>query len=379
MHLLDAQQELLCNIDAGNATMFESGSGMGKSSIILDTFNKLAAGSPKGEWGLGISFAATMTPIDTIGVPFKGTRSFELPDGTTREITVTDPSVPLWMISTEGKPAHCYRRFFLFIDEYGQGESDTKRGLSEIFLSGGTGYWRLPDGSVRVAATNVGSRYGVTKDFDFAIARRTKLKISPNIDVLLKYLDKPYNWAGKSWQTMAVTKAWAATHTDVVFESEPKEQGPWCSPRTLCSFDRYLQCKLTRTGKLDTSDPAIIEVGEGTVGMAATQSIVSHLQFQLELPRYEDVVRDPHNTELPSSADKLMLMAYELAARAQVPDLPAVLAYVTRIGSKAKDMEVTFVSALLRRDYKGMLNQPAMQAWISKNATLVSIIATLAQ
>jgi hypothetical protein len=33
------------------------------------------------------------------------------------------PSVPLWMISTEGKPAFMYDRFFLLIDEYGQGEA----------------------------------------------------------------------------------------------------------------------------------------------------------------------------------------------------------------------------------------------------------------
>jgi hypothetical protein len=38
-------------------------------------------------------------------------------------------------------------------------------------------------------------------------------------------------------------------------------------------------------------------------------------------------------------------------------------------------MGVTYISSLLRRDYKGIINQPAMQAWINKNAALVSIIA----
>ena len=45
----------------------------------------------------------------------------------------------------------------------------------------------------------------------------------------------------------------------------------------------------------------------------------------------------------------------------------------------AKDMAVTFISALLRRDYKGVINAPAMQAWINKNATLISVISSLSQ
>src|SRR4029077_12823946 len=93
------------------------------------------------------------------------------------------PGVRFGFTPHEGKPAPCYKHFFWFCDEYGQGEADTKRGLSEIFLSGKNGVWSLPEGSVRIAATNVGARYGVTKDFDFAVARRTLLPIEGNINV----------------------------------------------------------------------------------------------------------------------------------------------------------------------------------------------------
>src|SRR4029077_8198620 len=136
MHLLDAKEEAICLIEAGNAPMVQSGSGMGKSSIVGEIFQHFASQGQPGEWGLGVSFAATMNPIDTLGVPFKGTHKYTNYLGEEKEITITDPSVPLWMISTEGKPAHCYKHFFWFCDEYGQGEADTKRGLSEIFLSG---------------------------------------------------------------------------------------------------------------------------------------------------------------------------------------------------------------------------------------------------
>src|ERR1700676_190393 len=218
------------------------------------------------------------------------------------------------MISTEGKPASCYKHFFWFCDEYGQGEADTKRGFSEIFLSGGTGYWHLPEGSVRVAATNVGSRYGVTKDFDFAIARRTIVPIEGNTDITIKYLDKPYRWNGTEWQTMAVTKAWALVNPGILFEPEPKEQGPWCNPRTLCAAARSLQCKAKRwsNGVLDPKDPLLVQMLAGTIGIPATISLMSHLQFALELPHYDDVVADPMGTPIPTKADLKLLMAYEL-------------------------------------------------------------------
>ena len=116
-------------------------------------------------------------------------------------------------------------------------------------------------------------------------------------------------------------------------------------------------------------------MGAGTIGMGATSSLMAHLQFKLELPQYEDVVKDPAGTPVPKKADLLMLMAYELAGRTQVADLAAVLQYVQRL---PQDMCVTFVQALLRRDYKNIINNPVMQAWVHKNASLISIIEALA-
>ncbi len=36
------------------------------------------------------------------------------------------------------------------------------------------------------------------------------------------------------------------TNPQIIFEPEPKEQGPWCTPRSLCAADRYIQ-----TGNVD--------------------------------------------------------------------------------------------------------------------------------
>ena len=113
----------------------------------------------------------------------------------------------------------------------------------------------------------------------------------------------------------------------------------------------------------------------GTIGMPAATSLLAHLEFLTQLPSYNDVVADPVNTPVPARADLQMLMAYQLAGSTNVADLGPCIQYIQRL---PKDMGVTYISALLRRDYKGIVNAPAMQAWINKNAALVSVIASLA-
>lgn len=371
MNLREAYNEVLASARAGNAVLVESPSGLGKSQMGLRVYKQTIADNPGKTVGLGIIFAATQTPPDLIGFQFKGEKEIG-----GRKITVTDPSVPLWFISTEGKPAYMYDIFVLIIEEYGQGEADVKRAIAEIFLNGGTPPWYLPEGSIRIAFTNKGTRYGVTKDFDFCIARRTLLKVTGDVEVWLSdFADKPYEYQGKQWQVMPVTKAWAAIHPEIMFEAEPKEQGPWCNPRTATAADRYLQVKMAMNNGVIPTDLHTIESLAGTIGMPATQSLVNHIEFRTQLPSYADVCADPRNCPVPSRPDLLMLMAYELAGWCQKDKLAECITYIQRMPTK--DMAVTFVSSLLRRDYAGFINEPPMQAWINKNAALVSVIASL--
>lgn len=381
MNISEALAATRILVESGQAVIWESQPGMAKSMSAVALFEQFREeGKAKGEsWGLGVIFAATQTPPDLIGYQFKGERLF--PTGEVdadgkhqmKPITITDPSVPLWMISTEGKPAFMYDKFFLIIEEYGQGEADVKRACAEIFLNGGTAPWYLPPGSVRLGLTNCDTRDGVTKDFDFCIARRTRLKIRPDIKGFLGWCDKPYKHQGRMWEVMPVTKAWASANPQAVFEDKPAQQGPWCNPRQLAALDRYAQLSFKATGNTEFT-PADLEVAEGTIGMAAAASYAAHMQFLTSLPQYADVVADPDNAPLPEKADLKMLMAYQLAALTQKEDLKPIMTYIDRM---PKDMSVTFVTSILRRDYKGIVGQPAMQAWINKNAALVSIISTL--
>lgn len=391
MNLLQIPKHLKRNFKAGIASNLVGDSGMGKSSVIYQTFLEWAAEAPARKRGFILVFAATMSPIEDMGVPFRGTRTFTLPDGTAHTSTVTDPTVPLWMLTTltshhgvitkECIPAFACDDVFWFCDEKDKAGPDTSRGLSEILLSGRNGYWSLGETSVRVSASNRGARYGSQKRFDFEISRVVDIHVDGNIDVTVNHWDKPYYWAGNMWQTMPVTKMWARTHSEIVFEGPPKEQGPWCNPRTICSFDRYLQVTAADYGGViplqDRDELACMTaMGAGGIGMPATSSFIATLQFKTELPQYEDVVKDPKGTPVPKKADLLMLMAYELAGLTKPDDVGPVLAYVDRM---PPDMAMTFSQALLRRDVKNLINLPPMQAWVARNSAAINVIEALSR
>lgn len=376
MSLKEAETELMASAIAGNALLLVSPSGIGKTSMIERAFHKMAKrDAARGiTWGFGKIFAATQTPPDLIGYQFKGEKEYPASkDGGTVKVTITDPSVPLWMLSTEGKPAWMYDRFFLFIDEYGQGEPEVKRALAEIFLNGGTAPWYLPPGSVRVAASNEGSRYGVTKDFDFAIARRTRVNIHFDLKEWLEYADKPYSYQGRDWNVLPVTKAWAAVHPEIVCEKEPDVQGAWCNPRTLCAADRYIQARFELAGNTELTPTAETTIA-GTIGTPAATSLCAFMKFRLELPSYDEVQDNPLETPVPKKPDLQMLMAYELAHMTEPEGLPNCIVYMERF---PKDMRVTYLQAILRKDYSRMFRHPAMQAWINKNAQLLVTLQAL--
>jgi hypothetical protein len=143
-------------------------------------------------------------------------------------------------------------------------------------------------------------------------------------------------------------------------------------------WDRHAQIAAQfNGGSVPHNDPAFIEASQGIIGPRATTSICSELQFIVELPQYEDIIKDPKGTPVPGKADLQMLLAYHLAGLVKVDHLAECVAYMDR-KEMPKDMQVTFVSSLLRRNYAGFVNEAPMVAWIAKNAAWLSLVQALA-
>lgn len=380
MNLRECFTHIKANFLAGNAVVLQGPPGFGKTDLMRKVAAWMEQQHPGKRCGVSTFFMATQTPIGFTGLPWRGERTWNGPDGIDHKYTITDPAIPQWYMVTDVKtgevlPASLFDIVLLIIEEWGQGSAETKRAGAEVLRAGGTPPFYLPAGSYRIALSNVDARDGVTKEFDFIIGRRAELTVTPDVDVWLEdFADHPYDWQGKTWEVMPVTKAWAKGNPAVIFEEKPKKQGPWTNPRTVASADRYAQVMASfNKGIIPANDHGFIEGLRGHLGMAGTQSYASSLQFLLDLPHLEDIVANPTKCPVPTRADLQMLMAYELAGRVKVEHLPEVLTYMSRL---PQDLSVTFVSSLLRRDYS-ILNEPAMEVWTAKNARLVTVITAI--
>lgn len=392
MDLRAVRRQVLADIMAGNASIVKGPPGYGKTDmglqLVAQWFQSEKTALPTGRFGYSCFFMATQTPIGFTGLPWKGEWTYKDRAGAEVKRVVTDPAVPLWYIATcletgERLPADCFDKVFLIIEEWGQGSPETKRAGAEVMRAGGTPPFYLPPGSPRLAFSNVDAKDGVTKEFDFIIGRRAERHVTGDVKVWIEdFADKPYKWDGKVWSVTPFSKVWAQNNSMVLFEDKPAQQGPWCNPRSYTMADRFVQVMTTlNNGVPPAKDSAFLEGVAGYIGFPAAQKYVSDLQFTVDLPKFEDLVADPMGTPVPSKADLQMLMAYTLASRVDDSSIAQVLQYMSK-NSKPRmpqDMCITFVSSVMRRDYKNLLNHPAMQAWISQNAQLLGVIGALAQ
>ena len=251
---------LEADMGAGNASVLISPPGYGKTDLINNVmfprFKKRHEGK---KVGLCRTFLAYQDNVDASGLPWP--KHIEI-EG--KKYGITDPLMPTWFVSTEGRPADTYDIVLMVLEEWGQGGGDTKKAFAPLLLEGGIGQYRLPTGSPRIALTNVDSRDGVTKEYDFVIGRRGEWPISGDVKPWLNWADKPYEHEGKSWLTMPITKFWAKQNPQVLFEDKPDKQGPWCSPRTTCMADRYTQMVAEASkGVIPVDDPVYAQGLEG--------------------------------------------------------------------------------------------------------------------
>lgn len=388
MNLQDAAIQTRYDIMAGNAVIWESDPGVGKTDVAnndvaVEYKNSYQAVNPGASVGISTFFMATQSSIGFTGLPWKGMLKVVY-KGQEYEYTITDPAIPQWYVATdmdtgEKRPANLFDTVVLIIEEWGQGVIETKRAGSEVLLHGGTPPFYLPPGSPRIALTNSAARDGVTKELDMNINRRALKRISGSVDVWDdNFASKPYSWGGRKWSVTDFTRAWAKNNPTIMFEPKPEKQGEWCTARSLTAVDRFIQVATRENAGLAPIDNgAFQESIRGHIGKAA-EKYINDYHSMIKLPQYEQVVADPTGTDVPELIDLKMMQAYQLAGRVKAQDLAPIMEYVGRLSQKAKDMQITFVSAMLRRDYT-LLGEAPMQAWLTKNQGLVSLIASLAR
>lgn len=396
MHIREAVRQLKMNIEAGCTTIVQSPPGMGKTWGLVGAVTKWFVDKPdnKGKrLGLSIVFMATKNPTSANGLPWKATRKYTI-DGKEYEYTFTDPAAPEWFMARDLKtgevlPASMFDHVILILEEWGQGGAETKKAYAEVLRAGGTPPYYLPPGSPIIALSNVDSRDGITKEFDFVINRIRQIILTPSVTVWDEdFAQHPYQWNGRTWMVTPFSRAWANRHGGTapgeLFEPKPEQQGPWCTCRSFTDNDRYVQIASAEFGGIENvmNEAWFLENMTGSIGVRAATTYVQELQFLKELPSKDVIVEDPLNAPMPTRGDLQLLLAYMMAAHAEENDLQSLIQYFERQKNGRRefpqDMTISFVNTLLRRDYNFAL-VPAMKGWTVRNSRILSAVATLSK
>jgi hypothetical protein len=342
--------------DSGISIELQSSPGLGKSEWV-EQMRAIMSQRDGFEWGLATCFLATMTPTDLMGYMVPRDREFG-----GKQVSVSAFTLPPWMQDRNGVPVTEFKRGFLFLDEFGQGEPETKRASAELLLNRRLGPWQLPDGWSIIAASNRSQdRSGVTKSFDFVINRRLQIEVTPDVTSWEV-------WANKN-NIEPLFVAFAVSNPHIVFEGKvPDKQGPWCTPRSLVMLSRLIRATYPN-GQIPT-DPVVIELASGMIGEAAAQQLIAFVKLGHELPKFSDIIADPANAPLPKAPDARMLSIYELSSRVDAKTAKPVLQYVDRF---PKEFAATFAKSTCQR-IPELIMTDAFSNWATKNATIVSMM-----
>jgi len=338
---------------AGMSIDLESAPGRGKSTTI-EAAPKVIGEKLSKNLGLVVTNGANLTVMDVVG--------YGVPKHQDNR-TVMVFSDPFFAITTEGKHWSEYDGGILFVDERDKMETDVKKILGEARLSGRFGPHKLPPGWLLWTAGNSSKhRSGSTKELDHEINRTLKIHITDD-------LESWNDWAAKNGVS-ALTLAFANQNVHIVFtDGVPEKQGPWCTPRSLCAADRYLQQFRDKDGFLP-DDPTLVEEIQGIIGDGAAAQYFSFIRLEREMPKYSTIINDPDKAKFPEKPDAIMLVCYNLAHRVKKEEAAAVIRYVER---GPKEFAVTFAKAACGRD-PSLVQTPAFGKWAMQNSSLMAAI-----
>lgn len=339
---------------SGKSIYLRSAPGRGKTTTIIAARQRIAQ-------DLGINFGLVLisgpllTPADAVGylVP----KHYE--DGHVESV-YTDP---FWWRTTDGKRLEEYQGGIIFVDEADKMDVDVKKVIGEMALSGRCGPHVLPPGwVVWMAGNRQGDRSGSTKELDHLINRRFEIDVTDD----LKGWEE---WAIKNGVHHTLVK-FAIDNPQIVFSQElPKEQGPFCTPRSLVNTGELLDTMGGNTGTLPSNDEAV-EVAAAGIGKAAAAQLFVQIRLDSQLPDFDTVVKNPGTAKLPSAPDAQMLACYKYANHVDTQTLAPVIQYIERMPA---DFAATFAKAACTR-VRMFAAHPAMMDWTKRNNTLMTTL-----
>lgn len=361
MELQEIAKRLPWFLEAGITVEITGASGIGKSDLVMQTAENLAA-MKKHPVGVGRHFAATWGPQDVTGYL---TVHMQEVDG--RNVPVSNFSMPPWMLDDNGVPLNSFKQAICVLEEYDKCIVEVKKALAPVTLGKQVATWKLGDHVGVVILTNdaSSSRQGSTKDFDFTINRKIILGATGTVAGWLEWADKN--------DVDPMFKAFAEKFPQLVFSGTvPEKQGPFCTPRSLVALSKLAKYMVDPSGHLTDSE-GFVEIGSGCIGTPATLELVTWLKMRDEVPSFAEMVAKPSTVKVPEDPSGQLMAAHIAASSVDEKTMEPIVKYMRRL---MPQFHIVFVKSATRKNFR-LVNNKAFEKWTNDEPQLVALLNVL--
>lgn len=267
----------------------------------------------------------------------------------------------------EGKPV------VLMFDEFSKGADPVKNMLHPMLEKANPrlGDVSVPEGS-RIFLTG-----NLTTDSVGDTLKAHSLNRVATLHVAKPTADEWIEWAINKGTIAPEVIAWVnqfphamASYTDPAQGTNPyiynprKPQTAFVSPRSLETASDIVNTRAQN----DTD--AIIAALSGAVGEAAARDIQAYIEFADQLPKWDDTIKDPKGTSVPTAPGACAIVVFGAIARMTKDNITPFMEYVQRFSA---EWQAVFAINLAKNPQKQSIafSCRAFADWVAKNQDLL--------
>lgn len=244
-----------------------------------------------------------------------------------------------------------YDGWLLLLDELPSASPTTQAAAYKLLLDKEVGQHKLHPRCVPIGAGNLESSGAYVNRLNTAMQSRLvhfEMRVDP---------DEWLAWAYSNDIDHRITSFIAYAPEKLHIFDPAHHDKTFPCPRTWGMLSKYIDV----VKDVDFKDlPAM----EGTIGQGVAREFNTFCEIEKELVTYDQVVKDPMNTPVPTEPSTQYFVCGSLAAKVVAKDLPNLIKFVERMGV---EFQIICFRALTKRNPQ-MKAEPALRAWITKNA-----------
>lgn len=358
MHLLDLVKKSRELYESGTAIHLIGPPGVGKTDVVQNEFRSAL------EAAYGEKFGFCDLVLPTVDAP--DLRGFLIPTKDAHGVPTSFFTRPSVMPSADYLKE--FPRGIMFIDERNQADQLTQKAVAPVTLQKRFGEHYLPDGWIIISASNRqqdGS--GASKALKHLVNRERTLPIEPNVTAWSIWAE------ARGIHPMLI--AFAKARPGIVFsESVPKEDGPFCTPRSFVSAAKLiaLAAGVDKNGdpimKIP-NDGLMIQLVAGDISDKAAAELFAYLKVADELPTIEEILADPQGCKCPKELSAAYAGVQMCIHFAKPTNIDKLWTFAERL---PKELQVSACRALGAKGGGALLNSTALNKWIMANRTLIN-------